>query len=37
MDILEGRAEAVLPPRHETLIAEFAGQVEEERGRRLTK
>ena len=37
MDIMEGRAEATLPPRHETVIAEFAGLVEEERGRRLTK
>lgn len=37
MDILEGRAEATLPPRHETLTAEFAREVEEERGRGITK
>ena len=37
IDILERRTEATLPPRHETLIAEFAREVEEERGRRFTK
>lgn len=37
IDILEGCVEATLPPRHETLIAEFAGEVEEETGRRFTK
>ena len=37
MDILEGRAEAILPPRRKALIAEFAGEVKEERGRRFTK
>lgn len=37
MDILEWRAEVTLPRRNETLIAEFAGEVEEERGRRFTK
>ena len=37
IDILERRAEAILPPRHETLIAEIAGEFEEERGRRFTK
>ena len=26
MDILEGRAEAILPPRREALVAEFAGR-----------
>ena len=26
MDILEGRAKAILPPRREALIAEFAGR-----------
>ena len=34
---MERRAEATLPPRHETLIAEFAREVEEERERRFTK
>ena len=37
IDILEGRTEAILPPRREALIAEFAGEVKEERGRRFTK
>ena len=37
IDVLEGRAEAILPPHREALIAEFAGEVKEERGRRLTK
>ena len=32
---MEGRAEPTLPPRLETLIAEFSGEVEEERGERL--
>ena len=37
IDILEGRAETTLPPLYDTLIAEFSGQDEVERGRRIAK
>ena len=33
MDLLEGRVEPEPPNRYDTLIAEFAGEVEEDRGR----
>ena len=37
IDILEGRAEATLPPLYNNLIAEFSGEDEVERGRRIAK
>ena len=37
IDLLEGRVEAELPNRYDSLIAEFAGEVEEDRGRIFKK
>ena len=37
IDLFEGRVELELPNRYNTLIAKFAGEVEEERGRIFTK
>ena len=37
IDILRGSAEATLPPLYDTLIAEFSGEDEVERGRRIAK
>lgn len=37
IDLLEGRMEPELPNHYETLIAKFACEVEEERGRTFTK
>ena len=37
IDLFEGRVELELPNRYNTLIAKFAGEVEEERGRIITK
>ena len=37
IDILEGRAEVTLLPLYDTLIAEFSGEDEVERGRRIAK
>ena len=35
IDILEGRAEATLPPLYNNLTAEFSGEDEVEKGRRI--
>jgi len=37
IDLLEGRVEPELPNRYDALIAEFAGEVEEDRGRIFIK